>query len=463
MLYDSNPLLKTPLFQLLGVGSNTCNQLGTNAHSSRRKPFPIPDFPANVMQVVSGCFQTMALVSSGMSHDIFTWGAADNGCLGRPVGPGFEEWKPTIVHLPMKTVVKKMTAGDLHCAVQTAEQIVMFWGSFRWDNGSMEAEYPKPVQLDVDRDRRIGDIASGSNHLLMLTSGAKPTLYALGANDQFQKGCTAGYKPPPKKSLKPKPMRVLYTSHLLEGLEGHIVSTRVFAGNNSSFLVIDFMSEDSSSVDQKVFACGLNANAQLGFPTPGEPTVRRFTEVEALSKIEHIDSIVANQQSAALLTSYGHVYTFGYAEESGLGHNRFQVDQAPQRLTFSDSGDAVHITQIAAGLNHFVACSAAGDFYSWGCGEDNQLANNPPDVSQPQVKWCEDMEANQAVRPYKVDATKTKGRLGCAVAAGAQHSIFGVFDHRYDLAYKNSLVYGKTAGRKRKLEDGSPPYSQVSV
>jgi alpha-tubulin suppressor-like RCC1 family protein len=134
----------------------------------------------------------------------------------------------------------------------------------------------------------------------------------------------------------------------------------VAAGSYQSFVL---------SRDGTVMACGYNNEGQLGL---GDTDARdTFTVVAGLRGVVDID---AGYQHSIAVTVEGGLYTWGYGRAIGHGGDHTTHRLVPIEVTGGGIGEAF-VVQVAAGQEHSMVLTAAGQLWTWGDGGSGQLGH----------------------------------------------------------------------------------------
>ena len=176
-------------------------QVGLRPDGKKSAPVEILNLPNDkITKVVSGNDHTVALTESG---DIYTWGCADQGQLGRVAGyfssrggrRGLDfVLVPRKVRLRRETKFKDISAGSFCTfAVTRDTEVVYVWGLNNYGQlatGDTNSPYfPKKSQalsdLNTNIDRPIR-IASGQHHSIFSTADGK--VYSVGRADYGRLG-----------------------------------------------------------------------------------------------------------------------------------------------------------------------------------------------------------------------------------------------------------------------------------
>ena len=180
-------------------------QVGLRPDGKKSAPVEILNLPKDkVTKIVSGNDHTVALTEGG---DIYTWGCADQGQLGRVAGyfssrggrRGLQfVLVPRIVRFRRETKFKNVFAGSFCTfAVAKDSQIVYVWGLNNYGQlatGDTNSPYfPKKSQalsdLNADTEQSIC-IASGQHHSIFSTVDGK--VYSVGRADYGRLGLGDG-------------------------------------------------------------------------------------------------------------------------------------------------------------------------------------------------------------------------------------------------------------------------------
>lgn len=102
------------------------------------------------------------------------------------------------------------------------------------------------------------------------------------------------------------------------------------------------------------------------------------TSVTAPKKVEGFDNnvtqAVLGPNHSALITSEGHLYTWGNGSSGQLGHNDDKSYEEPKLIEFFAKNN-LEVQEVALGENHTVALTSDGDVWTFGYGgrEQNML------------------------------------------------------------------------------------------
>lgn len=369
-------------------GTDSCGELGTGKIGVSKKIPVCVTIDDNIKQVACGPMHTLSLTKDGR---VYTYGCNDEGALGR-VTDGDErlEATPTVV-VSLENKITKVCAGDSHSAALTDKQEVFVWGNFRDEHGSVgltpccngEPSY-SPIQIMAGA--KFIDIASGSNHMLLLdTSG---TVYSFGVGAQGQLGrigpdqlgedckITAEnrelFLTPQKVSLKDvDPQRPF-------------ICDAIYAGNFCSFAT------NTDKKKNRLAGWGLNNYYQLGYKGSKGQLVQHFPRRSTFTCSTSMKGVACGQHHTLFLTKTGRVYAAGRHEYGMLGLGKVDKEVCPAK--YVDSLSAPNI-EISAGINTSFAVSDEGKLYSWGMGGINLGLQSEDDIKVPtEVTGLKDMK-----------------------------------------------------------------------
>ena len=234
--------------------------------------------------------------------------------------------------------------------------------------------------------RKAGDhekfvsVASGSNHLLVLTTHGN--VYAWGASEQGQLGRKVLER---RKINGTVPEKVTLHSRSLK-------ATAIGAGAYHSFAIDEH---------GDVWGWGLNTMGQTGTGYNGkaDDVVQLPQKVLGLSKAElggdQVVEIVGGTHHTLFRTAAGKVYgvgrcsagQLGLAEDDPAYKDRFDPDFIVEPALINFPGKDVNdpIVQISCGTHNSAAITEAGALYSWGQGLQGELGVPEDEVRIPRT------------------------------------------------------------------------------
>lgn len=381
---------------------------------------------AGLESMSAGGLHTLLVDEKGT---VWTCGVNDDAALGRetanvpdPKNPGqfmdvddltsFPQPLESLVAENFRTV--KTTAGDSISAAVSDKGELRVWGSFRANEGALgfsgsEKNQYEPVAPPLPLLHKPGDsekvvsVASGSNHMLVLTTHGN--VFAWGASEQGQLG---------RKVLERRKINGTTPEKVTIGSRAR-KAVAVGAGSYHSFAVDD---------RGDVWGWGLNTMGQTGtgYASKADDVVQLPKKVVGLSKADldgdEIVEITGGTHHTLFRSAAGKVYGVGRCNAGQLGldeedpafKDRFDPDfiVEPALITFPDAQDP--IVQISCGTHNGAAVTEGGALYSWGQGLQGELGVPEDEVRTP-----------------RVIVKKTGGSWhAAAVACGGQHTL-GLF------------------------------------
>ncbi|EGD78600.1 hypothetical protein PTSG_01577 [Salpingoeca rosetta] len=403
------------------IGTNSVGQLGRGLGCDhRRKPTPLAGSleGKKALDVCCGGMHTVVLGEDGKVH---TFGCNDEAALGR-AAKGEDEMTPGVAGGLEGLTIVKVTAGDSHTAVLTTEGDVYMCGLFRDDDGaiafsdSIERQVTFAKVFPPANGRRYrqpptaADIASGSNHLMILTDAGK--VFTLGNGRQGQLGrltepqtqrdsCRVTRDTPEwvvKRRTSSSFLKRILTPQPVPRIKQ---VTKIFATTWGSYAI---------DAQNNVWAWGLNNYFQLGIKRDEEQSA----DVEANcvfhpQKADNIPQgtiveVAGGQHHTLFLMGDGKVYALGRGESGCLGQGNEQTQSSPVEVkALADK----KITSIGAGSVTSYAM-AADKAFAWGFGENNQLtAASDEDV----------------LVPMEVTGSRIEGKRLAKIDGGDQHAV----------------------------------------
>lgn len=390
-------------------GIDGCGEFGLGKIGfTKNAPTKLPVDGA-IKQVACGPMHTITLTENGQ---VYSYGCNDEGALGRITDGDCDlESKPTLV--PLSNPVIKVTAGDSHSAALTQESEVFIWGNFRDEHGSIgltpdcngEATF-KPIQICPET--KFKDIASGSNHMLLLDT--EGVVYSFGVGAQGQLGRlipedvgqdkTSSYPitannrdlflAPKKVSLKEvDPQRPF-------------VCDAIYAGNNSSFAT------NTDKKKNRLAGWGLNNYYQLGYKGKTNELVQHHPKRSTFTCSTSMIGVACGQHHTLFLTRTGRVYSAGRHNYGMLGLGKIDKEVCPAKRidTLADST----ITNIDAGINTSFAVSDTGELYAWGMSGPQLGVSGEEDLLVPTLV--------KSLEKKRVISVSTEGEFTAVIAEG---------------------------------------------
>ncbi|KAF0481618.1 RCC1/BLIP-II [Gigaspora margarita] len=393
---------------VLVIGNNDVGQLGLVDVEEALKPVCIPKLDKfKIVDISVGCLHTAALTRDGK---VVTWGCNDHGALGRvtsdeddkdlPPNVGRENVPEYAQGLDDVTIVKVACGGSITLALSEDGHLYMA-GTFKDKNGVLgfSAKEKKLLQqstfirYDSTTKFKIADIATGTDHALLLTTDG--FLYAWGSGDAHQLG------------------RRVLARHVRDGLNPEKIGVKgiekIFAGAYHSFAVAE---------KGTVYAWGMNNYGQCGIETRDE-FITQPIKIDFFKDLPKVRQIAAGEHHSLVLLENGSIYSFGRADygQLGIGDALDRDDDEQMKIKRQKIGQKVVTPTkiknialcqfIATGDHHSIAVSNDGKLYTWGFGESYALGGGDEDKKEPYLL---------------VDKSLT-GRSILAIGGGSQHTV----------------------------------------
>lgn len=317
--------------EAMATGSNTFGQLGNGTTISSSTPVPVTELTGVIATASRDQFTLF------LKNDSTVWAVGYNG-YGQ-FGNGTVVNSVVPVQIPGLNGVIKIAAGSYHSLFLKSDSTV--WSCGRNFSGELgdgsQIQRNSPVQ--VTSISGITDIAAGDYHSMFLKSNG--TVWSCGDN---QNGCLG---------LGSAPMQIVLPTHVTS-----ISGVKAIAGGFRHSL---FIKQDST-----VWACGYNAQGQLGDGTNTD----KLTPAQ-ISTLEGITGISAGQQHSLFLRSDGTVWSSGANLNGQLGDGTNLDKNTPVQVS-GLSG----ITKIAAsGLYHSLYLKNNHTFWASGANNSGQLGD----------------------------------------------------------------------------------------
>ncbi|KAM4044542.1 regulator of chromosome condensation [Anomaloglossus baeobatrachus] len=380
---------------VLTLGQGDVGQLGLGEDVMERKKPALVSLPEPIVQAEAGGMHTVCL---GVSGSIYTFGCNDEGALGRDTTEEGSETQPAEVDLAEKVV--QVSAGDSHTAALTADGRVFIFGSFRDNNGViglLEPMKKSMVPIQVHINAPVVKIASGNDHLVMLTSDGH--LYTSGCGEQGQLGrvperfTNRGGRKGLERLLMPQCV------YLKAKGCGRVLFQDIFCGAYFTFAI---------SQEGHVYGFGLSNYHQLGTKT----TNACYAPQNLTSFKNSTKSWVGfsgGQHHTVCVDSEGNAYSLGRAEYGRLGLGENAIERNEPTLI----SKLPKIATVACGASVSYAVAKDGRVFSWGMGTNQQLGTG---------------EEDDVWSPYEMTGKQLENREVLSVSSGGQHTVLLVKD-----------------------------------
>jgi regulator of chromosome condensation len=353
----------------------------------RRKPAMVSQFQnVKILEVKSAGYHTAVLVEKeDGSTEVWTWGCNDDGVLGRIVSQGDEkdEQESTPTKLDASGVIS-LSVGSFHMYGLTEEGSLWGWGTYKEEGGflgfmnesaeALKQFTPLKIAFFETHKEHIVAVASSYNATIALTSNGK--VFEWGA--MFQRATRRSDRPCVKQQERLAQLEPVKTT--LSGIE------KIFAGGEVQFAlhkdgsvsgwgingfgqlgrgdaktherpvkckgfpanILDIACGAQHTLlltqEGHVYSFGRNAYGQLGHgedqPAPEKGREREIvTSPKLIEFFENMPNgekavkIACGDQHSAVVTSAGHLYTFGLAEQYRLGNCTVDGDEEDDQIS----------------------------------------------------------------------------------------------------------------------------------
>ncbi|XP_054728194.1 probable E3 ubiquitin-protein ligase HERC2 [Anastrepha obliqua] len=330
---------------IYGWGHNHRGQLGGLEGSRIKTPTPCEALSLLRPVQLAGGEQTLFAVTP--DGKCFATGYGSGGRLG--VG-GTDSWAiPTLIGSLQHVFVKKVAvnSGGKHCLALTTEGEVYSWGE--GEDGKLghgnRMSYDRPKLIEDLTGIGIVDIACGSAHSAAITSSGHVLTWGKGRYGRLGHGDS-------EDQLRPK---------LVEALLGYrAIDVACGSGDAQTLCITD---------DDNVWSWGDGDYGKLG--RGGSDGCKLPYKIESLAGLGVVKVECGSQFSVAL-TKSGAVYTWGKGDFHRLGHGTVDHVRRPKKVA---ALQGKKIVSIATGSLHCVACTDAGEVYTWGDNDEGQLGD----------------------------------------------------------------------------------------
>ncbi len=326
---------------------------------------------------------------------VCTWGFGKYGQLG--TGQTSSSETPQVVKLPRGSTPRQISCGahftTILCATAARSGSLgkiysCGWGKYGRLGVGSEDDQPIPAEVALTPSADILEVSAGHWHVCCVTSDGG--LFSWGYNKTHGVlGLSGG--DPSSSALEVVPLRIPLPIGLVK-------FKTVSCGYNFTYAV---------TVEGRCWSWGSGARGVLGH---GDDKDRcQPTPVEALNEAS-ISRLGCGYSHAALVDSSGVLYTVGNGEDGALGHGK--ADKSDKVIPTSVQAlKGVIITSASCSHGehhgHTLACTGAGEVYSWGDGYKGKLGHG-----------------NQESRelPAKIDHSSFLGQAVIQVSCGGIHS-----------------------------------------
>jgi alpha-tubulin suppressor-like RCC1 family protein len=229
------------------------------------------------------------------------------------------------------------------------------------DGTTTQQNTPIPINTtNIGTSLPITAIDAAGGHTLFLRSDGK--VYACGLNNYGQLGDgTTGYGTSGTSADKSTPIAILTTN-----IGTSLPITAIAAGWSHTLFLRS---------DGKVFACGYNAQGQLGDGTTTQQNTPIAISTTNIGTSLPITAIAAGDLHSLFLRSDGKVFACGYNAFCQLGNGTTTDSSTPIAISTTNIGTSLPITAISAGYYHSFFLRSDGKVFACGRNDFGQLGD----------------------------------------------------------------------------------------
>ncbi|CAL0328336.1 unnamed protein product [Lupinus luteus] len=307
----------------------------------------------DVQQIASGVRHIALVTRQG---EVFTWGKESGGRLGHGTDKDFG--RPHLVEFLAVTNVDFVACGENHtCAVSTSDDVYS-WGDGAYNVGLLghgtEVSHwiPKRVCGPLE-GLQVISLACGTWHSALTTSNGKLFTFGDGTFGVLGHGDRESVTYPKEVQL-------------LNGLK----TIKVACGVWHTAAIVEVMLQSGSNVSsRKLFTWGDGEKYRLGHGN--KETYLQPTCVPALIEY-NFNQIACGHTMTLALTTSGHIFTMGGAENGQLG-NPLSDGKIP--LLVQDKLVGEFVEEVSCGANHVAVLTSRSELYTWGKGANGRLGH----------------------------------------------------------------------------------------
>ncbi|EDV24531.1 uncharacterized protein TRIADDRAFT_56425 [Trichoplax adhaerens] len=326
-------------------GHNHRGQLGGVQGTKVKSPVINDIIAALRPTAVAGGEQTLFILTS--EGKVYASGLGGSGRLG--IGRSDNIVTPVIIEPLQHLKIEKLSvhSGGRHAMVLTSNFEVFSWGDGEdgklGHGDKLSSETPRKIEALLGK--QIVHISCGSSHSAAITS--KGELYTWGKGRYGRLGHGDG-----DDCLKPK---------LLEALKSYkVIDVACGSGDAQTLAITD---------DDCVWSWGDGDYGKLG--RGGSDGCKKPLRIESLIGMA-VCKVECGSQFSVALTKNGDLYTWGKGDYYRLGHGTNDHVRRPRKVACLQGKQ---IVTVAAGSLHCVACTDAGEVFTWGDNDEGQLGN----------------------------------------------------------------------------------------
>jgi len=303
------------------------------------------------VQLVGGEQTLFAVTAEGKVH---ATGYGAGGRLG--IGGTDSVCTPTLLESIQHIFIKKVAvnSGGKHCLALSSDGDVFSWGE--GDDGKLghdtKNSCDRPRVIEGLRGKDIVDISCGGAHSAAITSTGELYTWGKGRYGRLGHGDS-------DDQMKPK---------LVEALLGYrVIDVACGSGDAQTLCITD---------DDNVWSWGDGDYGKLG--RGGSDGCKIPMKVESLAGLGAV-KVECGSQFSVCLTRSGYVFTWGKGDYHRLGHGSDDHVRRPRKVAALQGRKVI---SIATGSLHCVACTDAGEVFTWGDNDEGQLGDGTTNAIQ---------------------------------------------------------------------------------
>ncbi|ETR71995.1 MAG: hypothetical protein OMM_02059 [Candidatus Magnetoglobus multicellularis str. Araruama] len=301
------------------------------------------------------------------------------------------------------TDIIAVAGGSQHSVALSGDGHVLAWGGNDYGqlgNGTGASSFVPVYVLNEDNlpFEDVIAIASGTNHVLLVTENNELWAWGNNENGQLANSVALSYNRPIRVAGLPSSHRIVQTA----------------AGYAHSLVLLD---------NGEIWAWGDNTFGQLGIGDSVSAMNPTQVVQEDGTPLTNIVSIAAGAFHSLALSNDGTIWAFGSNQEGQGGNGGLSHISIPAKVQHPENGmPLANIARIAAGTDHSLAIQNNGVVWAWGNNKQGQLGDGTKDNHHlPQIIRGTDLQLDQII---SVDAGKHHSVLhaGDIWAWGANYS-----------------------------------------
>ncbi|TVU51026.1 hypothetical protein EJB05_02429 [Eragrostis curvula] len=311
------------------------------------------DVVLDVNQIVCGSRHVALTTRQG---EVFTWGEELGGRLGH--GTDADISRPKLVESISVTIVDFISCGEFHTCAISASGDLFNWGDGCYNAGLLGYDtggchwLPKRVSGALE-GLQVLSVACGSWHSALITSSGK--LYTFGDG-------TFGVLGHGNRESVAYPKEV-------EALNGYR-TVKVACGVWHSAAIVEATGQTGMNmVSKKLYTWGDGDKNRLGHGNKEAKMIP--TCVQSLVDY-NFHQLACGQNITVALTTSGHVYTMGSADNGQLGNPKAD---GKQPCLVKDRLASELVEEISCGASHVAVLTSRSEVYTWGMGANGRLGH----------------------------------------------------------------------------------------